>query len=415
MKTEFETRQEDFDWRLGKLNHLLGASRISLTEGGNWLASRIYPGGPMLYEKDLNYIYKGVWGLHASGVHPSVLSRCFRWIETALKPNGDLYFDEESNYHRVGLRGYRLFTIMKVAAWVDDPLSRNADVLDRLMEYQAPSGGVYDYIGERRGMVEDAITHFTTLNTPFFGHAMLALDRKDAALKAGRWLCRFVESNSKHMREEGVMYTGTDIHGRLRTDVERDSVIGRVNLVDSKQEFWQVGVIMSYLALLYDVTRSRWKMPEEAEPFLTAALELNEFESRMPLYTYRYPSKCKVAWGAGELLRVLSKYGAGTKDQVDKALEATSNTLITTFIDNQLPNGGWSGEHYVTSKSDPEYQFEYKPLKGIVNVPAHPLPGTKTSFITGEEVAGEFLGEIKAAEGGLVALIDSMVNRKSTS
>jgi hypothetical protein len=411
MKTEYETRIEASDWELSNLYHLLGASKICLAEGGSWLASRIYPGGPILHEKDLNYIYKGVWGLHASGVHPSVLNRCFRWIETALKPNGDMYFEEESEYHRVGLRGYRLFTIMKVAAWVDDPLASNTTVLDRLMDYQDSSGGVYDYVGERPGVIEGPITHFATLNTPFFGHAMIALDRKDAAIKAGNWLCRFVASNLSHMREEGVLYTGTDMQGRLVTDVDRDSVIGRVNLVDAKQEFWQVGVIMSYLALLYDVARSRWNMSDEAEPFLRMALELNEFEARMPLYTYRYPSKCKVAWGSGELLRVLSKYRVGTKGQIDKALAATANTLVTTFIDNQLPNGGWASEHYVTSKKDPEYQLEYKPLKGTVNVPTHPLPGTRTSFITGEEIAGEFLGEIKTAEVGLMTLIDSMVDR----
>jgi len=411
MKTEFQTSHERFDWKLLNLYHLLGASRTALSEGGNWLASRIYPGGPILHEKDLNYIYKGVWGLYASGAPNAVLDGCFRWIETALKPNGDLFFDEESEYHRVGLRGYRLFTIMKVAAWAGDPIARNGKVLSRMMEYQDPSGGVYDYIGERNGVIEEPLIRFTTLNTSFFGHAMIALDEKEPAMEAGGWLCRFVENNLRYMREEGVMYTGTDIRGRLRTDVEEESVIGRVNLVNAKQEFWQVGVIMSYLALLYDVARSRWNVTDEAEPFLKMALELNEFEARMPLYTYRYPSKCKVAWGAGELLRVLSKYGVGTRDQIEKALNAATNTLVTTFIDNQLPDGGWSCEHYVTRTTDPEYQFEYKPLKGIVNVPTHPLQGSRASFITGEEIAGEFLGEIKAAEQGLVALIDSIVNR----
>ncbi|MDA4122741.1 MAG: hypothetical protein OK456_06130 [Thaumarchaeota archaeon] len=410
MKTELEASRADIDWNLSNLNHLLGASRICLLEGGNWLASRIYPGGPILHEKDLNYIYKGVWGLHAAGVHPSVLDGCFRWIETALKPNGDLYFDEESEYHRNELRGYRLFTIMKVAGWVGDPLARNPTILSRLMEYQAPSGGVYDYIGERAGKVEMPLTRFTTLNTPFFGHAMLALGKKEAALAAGTWLSRFVESNIPHMRKEGVMYTAAHIDGSLNTKVDPDSILGRVNLVDAKQEFWQVGVVMSYLTLLYDVARSRWNMEEEAEPFLKMALELNEFESRMPLYTYLYPSKCKVAWGSGELLRVLSKYGLGTHDQIEKALAATRNTLVITFMDNQLPNGGWAGEHYVTSKKDPEYQFEYKPLKGTVNVPTQPLPGSNLSFITGEEIAGEFLGEIKAAEQGLIARIDSLTN-----
>jgi hypothetical protein len=60
MKTEFETRRDALDWKLSSLRHPFRAGRISLLEGGNWLASGIYPGGPLLQEKDLNYIYNGV-------------------------------------------------------------------------------------------------------------------------------------------------------------------------------------------------------------------------------------------------------------------------------------------------------------------------------------------------------------------
>ena len=126
----------------------------------------------------------------------------------------------------------------------------------------------------------------------------------------------------------------------------------------------------------------------------------------MPEYTYLWPSKCKVAWGAGELLRVLVTYGLGTPDLIEDAYRATRTTVVTTFIDNQLPSGGWYGEHYVTSKSDPEYRFEYKPLKGVVNVPPDPIPGSSAGFISAEEITGEFLGELKAADRGLTALID---------
>ena len=412
MQVEYDVKSAELkDWKLRNLWHVLGATRTSLIEGGNWLVSRIYPTGPILHERDLNFIYKGVWGMHAAGVHPSVLTKCFRWIEkTALKPNGDFYFEEEPEYHKIGLRGYRLFTILKVAAWVNDQLAHNNLILDRLMQYQDPSGGVYDYIGERSEKIENPVTRFTALNTSFFGHTMIALDRKDAAIKAGEWLRRFVEANVKHMREKGVMYTESDMQGNLKLQfADPDSILGTVNLVDAKQEFWQVGVVMSYLAQLYDVMRTRWGYNEtETQPLLKMALELNEFESRMPLYTYRYPSKCKVAWGAGELLRVLCKYHLGTQNQIEKALNATTNTIITTFIDNQLPNGSWSCDHYVVNKKDLEYQFEYKPLKGLVNIPTYPLPGTKTSFIEPEELAGEFLGEMKAGEEGIVALIDSI-------
>ncbi|MFI5421219.1 MAG: hypothetical protein ACHQ1H_09665 [Nitrososphaerales archaeon] len=398
------------DWKLRELYHLQDAARTSLIEGGSWLVSRIHPNGPILKVTDLNFIYKGVWGMWAAGVDHSVLHKSLKWIEeNSLHPNGDFFFEEEEDYHRIGLRIYRPLAFMKVAAWIDDPLVHNNLVTERLMEYQDKSGGVYDYIGEKRGSIENPVSHFTPLNTAFFVHAMVALDRREAAVRAGEWLRKFVQSNLKHMHESGIIYTETDIQGKLKTEIkDPDSIIGTLNLVDAKQEFWNTGVVMSALAVLYDAMRSKWNFSDaDAWPLLEMALEFLEFESRMPSYTYEYPSKCKVAWGAGEVLRVLVKYDKGNEDQIEKALQATRKTLVTTFIQNQLPNGAWPCEHYVVSKKDPEYKFDYRPLKGKVNVPYRPLPGSKTSFIEGEEIAGEFLGEMRAAEEGITALIAS--------
>jgi len=395
------------EWMLSELYHLQSAIRISLSQGAGWLVSRIHPGGPVIGEKNLNYVYKGVWGMHDAGVDPTILARIFRWIEGSLRNNGDFYFDEEPVELRNALRVYRPLTFLKVAAWMNHPLAHDERVISRILDYQHESGGVYDYIGELPGRVENELTRYTNLNTSFFGHLMVALDLKEPAILAGDWLRRFVESNLKSMHSEGIVYTRTTIEGTLITDIDKhDALIHAVNLVDRKQEFWQIGTTMAYLALLYDVMRERWGYTDsDAKPYLDAALAFNEFEASMPHYTYMWPSKCKVAWGAGELLRVLVKHSKGTQDQIDKAYAAARNTVVTTFIDNQLPNGGWCGEHYVTSKKDFEYRFEYKPIKGTVNVPPAPLPGTTAGFISGEEIAGEFLGEMKSAERGISALI----------
>ena len=70
-------------------------------------------------------------------------------------------------------------------------------------------------------------------------------------------------------------------------------------------------------------------------------------------------------------------------------------------MDNQLPNGGWSCLHYPLSELAPEMAFDYKPLKGLVNVPDSRLPDSETIFLPGEEITGEFLGEMKCIQIGV--------------
>lgn len=126
----------------------------------------------------------------------------------------------------------------------------------------------------------------------------------------------------------------------------------------------------------------------------------------MPLETYLWPSKCKVAWGAGELLRVLVEYGLGSAEQVELAYQAARKTAVFTFMDNQLPHGGWSCMHYPTSELAPELSYDYKPLAGLVAVPDAPIPGSPTIWLPSEEITGEFLGEIKSVELGVQALLE---------
>jgi len=78
-------------------------------------------------------------------------------------------------------------------------------VLGRLLQYQHPSGGCFNYVGDGP-QVEEQPT-LGTLNTSFFGHLMLALDRREEAIRAGDWLRRWVAANAAHMKQEGVLYS----------------------------------------------------------------------------------------------------------------------------------------------------------------------------------------------------------------
>ena len=60
--------------------------------------------------------------------------------------------------------------------------------------------------------------------------------------------------------------------------------------------------------------------------------------------------------------------------------------------------------HYPLSELAPEATLTYKPLKGIVHVPQTRVEGSQTIFLPGEEITGEFLGEMKSVEQGVAAL-----------
>ncbi len=392
-------------WRIADPSQLLGALRIALAEGGEFLVGRIAPNGPILREPNVSYVHKTVWGMYAAGVEHGVIARLLDWVyREALRPNGDFYFPDERPEYKDLQRVYRPLTFLKVAAWIGHPLARDPRVIDRVLQYQhGPSGGAFHFIGDDAAAPEFPAT-LGTLNTTFFGQAMLALDLREQAVAAGEWVRRWVEANRRPM-QEGRLYAAMTPDGQLVTDVGPGEEMTRlVDLHRPKQEFWQVGTSMAHLATLYDTMRRRWGCAEEqARPMLDAALALLDFERRMPLDTYLWPSKCKVGWGAGELLRVMVEHGLGGDAVYARLYSVAERVALFTFLDNQLPDGGFAPMHYPLDARAPELAFSYKPLRGRVRVPPGPIEGSRTIFLPREEITGEFLGEMRAIEQGLAA------------
>lgn len=392
-------------WQISDPVHLLGALRVSLAEGGQFLTSRIAPNGPILAEPNLSYVYKASWGMYAAGVDHDTIARLLDWVqEETLQPNGDFYIPTEPPEYRDLQRGYRTMVFGRVAAWIDHPVIRRSGVVERILQYQhKPSGGVFNYIGDDRDRVEAQPT-IGSLDTTFFGLLMIALDVRGPAVAAGDWVRNWVDANRDHI-PRGLMYSQMTPDGELVTDVAPGQRIGKVvDTHNPKQEFWHVGTSMAYLAVLYDTMRTQWGDSEErARPYLDAALQLLEFETNMPLDTYLWPSKCKVGWGAGELLRVLIRYGLKDAQTIEKAYRVAERVAMFTFLDNQLPSGGWAGMHYPLSEKIPEMAYSYKPLKGTVWVPPERIDNPRTIFLPAEEITGEFLGEMKSIEQGVQA------------
>jgi hypothetical protein len=394
------------NWRICDPKHLLDAVRLSLHEGGRFLASRVEPNGPICREPLLSYIHKASWGMYAAGVDHALIARLLDWAQReALQPNGDFYLPGEPPEYKDFQRVYRPLTFGKVAAWIGHPVIRSPRVLDRILQYQHSSGGVFAWIGDDPDDPQEEPT-LGVLNTTFFGHLMIALDLRTEAVSAGQWIRRWVEANREPMAQ-GRLYTQITPSGDLVTHVAPGQRLAKiVDRCGPKQEFWHAGTAMAYLAALYDALRRIWGCPaDEAKPYLDAALALLDFEATMPLDTYLWPSKCKVGWGAGELLRVLVEHRVGDAETIERAYRVAERVALFTFLDNQLPHGGWPAMHYPLSELAPEMAFCYKPLKNHVAVPPDPIPNSKTIWLPGEEITGEFLGEMKAIEQGVAAML----------
>jgi hypothetical protein len=301
-------------------------------------------------------------------------------------------------------RVYRPLTFGKVAAWIGHPVIRKPRVLKRILQYQhQPSGGAFAYLGDDPEHPELPPT-IGSLNTTFFGHLMVALDMCEQALAAGDWVRRWIDANREPLRC-GQLFTQMTLDGRLVTEVRPGERISKiVDTQHPKQEFWHVGTAMAYLAVLYDAMRTRWKRTaEQARPYLDAALALLDFEATMPLDTYLWPSKCKVGWGAGELLRILVQYRVADESTLEKTYRVAERVAMFTFLDSQLADGGWPAMHYPLSETAPELAFSYRPLKNVVWAPPEQIARSQTIWLPGEEITGEFLGEMRSIEQGVTA------------
>jgi hypothetical protein len=406
-----------YDTLLGKsketivreLEQLIGAAKITLAEGGQWLINQHAPQGPVMRERDVSYVYKCVWGEYAARVGDGYVAELLDWLyRNALQPNGDLFFPEEPPDHRIDTRVYRALTFLRFAALSDHPIARDTRILRRVRAYQDPAtGGCFYYIGEDPN--EPELPPFIAVgDTVFFGEFALAADLQEEALKAGAWTRKMVQDNYRHITSEGIFYTLTDRSGDLITEVKPgERFFKMVNNWDANQAGWILGCAMAFLGDLYDALRGRWGYDAEAaKPYLDAALTLVNFEDTMPVYTYWFLSKCKVAWGAGVLLRVLLKYNLGTEEQFDKLYRAAKRVFLLTFLGSQRPDGSWPAMYYPLVDDAPELQFDYRDLKGLTLYPAERMAQSPTSsYLPTVEITGEFLGEIGAMIEGLESLL----------
>lgn len=392
-----------------ELEQVIGAAKIALLEGSQWMLGQRAPNGPIMAERDISYVYKCIWGAYAAGLDQFYINEMLDWLQKhALQPSGDFFFPEEAPDHRVDTRAYRQLVFMKFAALLDHPLVHDPRVMHRMCQYQdSRTGGCYYYIGEDPANPETP-DFLAVGDTAFFGEFALAAGQKEAAVKAGEWMLSVVQQNVHHMTTDGIFYCLADRDGALIIDVGAgEKIFKTINNRDANQMGWNIGCAIALLADVYDALRGTWGYaPDEAQVYLDAALAMLDFEDSMPLYTYFYPSKCKVVWGAAQLLRTLLRYGLAAEGHLDSLYRISKRVFLYTFLGSQLPDGSWPAVHYPLTDDAPELQFDYRVLKGLTLYPSDPIPDTTTSsYLPAVEVVGEILGEIGAMVEALSALL----------
>ncbi len=164
-----------------------------------------------------------------------------------------------------------------------------------------------------------------------------------------------------------------------------------------------VGCVAAFLTDL--VSRGTAPSSASLEAYWEAAVELMAFEDRMPIETYYFPSKCKVAWGAGRLLEEVAKLDPLPVALADQLYRIGRRTFQHTMLGTMRPNGTWGDVFYPLLPSGPEVDFDYRTLAGISALPDSTGYKSETAcLLPGIEVTGEFLAELLYLQRGVAAL-----------
>ena len=379
VKLDYATLLDEID----ALKRLICRMDQSLARAADWLVSQFGPRGPIMRERSVSYCHKVTWGLYEAGRIPEVV-RLIEWLDKhAKRAPGEYYFPEEPPFEKDMQRVYRALAFGKVAETIRHPALANDATRARLLAYQHTSGGVANTIDKGFPAALEP------LNTTFFGQWALAARLLEPAMKAGDWVAELVALNEKHLQADPprMFYKRATATGRLVTKFAAGQRMNTlIDTVTVKQPSWVTGTSMALLADLYAATKK--------ERYLKAALRLAEFEKACDPKLLFWPSKCKVAWGAAELYRL-------TGDPAHRKIAA--DVVRVTFMDQQLPHGGWSHLFYPLCDKGVWRRVVYcGPNR---NVPEKIKQDGTWGRLSGHEITGEFMGETGRARAACQAIL----------
>jgi len=348
---------------------------LGMTRGANYLISQFAPNGPIMDARDLSYCHKVCWGLYEAGTLEAV-NRVLDWIDANAKQGiARYYFPEEPPFSRDLQLLYRFLTFGKIAEALRHPAFCTDEIREEVLTYQHSSGGAFGN--------KDNPEYMQSLNplcTSFFGIWALAARLIDPAKKAGDFLARMVDLNEEHIAADpGRFYFAFDPNTQeLVTQPAPDGTMNSyVDTDGAKQHFYMIGTSMALLADLYAETG--------IDSYLKAAIKLADFEKRLNPKGLLWPSYCKVAWGTAQLYAITGETGHR---------QAAANVCDLTFLRSQTCSGGWEDMFYPVRDTGAWTQLEYD---GKGNIPKSIENDGSWGWLAGQEITGEFLGEMGRA------------------
>jgi hypothetical protein len=361
----------------------------AMTRGANWLIDRFAPKGPIMGVRDLSLCHKAVWGLYEDGRIAEV-ERLFDWIAAnACMGVGRYGFPEEPPFNNEMQLLYRFLTFGKIAERLRHPAFANDETREETITYQHESGGVFGN--------KDKAEYMATLNplfTSFFTEWALAAGLAEPAVRSADFLADIVEMNGPHMAADpGRFYYLFDPQaGALVTEAAPGEEIACfVDTLKTKQYFYYIGTAMAALADTYAAHGDA--------RHLAAAEELAAFEQRLNPVGLRWPSYCKIGWGAAQLYRL-------TGDPAHRLMAA--NVSEVTFIGAQTAAGGWEDMYYPVRDTGSWQTITYD---GAGNVPDELEDDGSWAKLSGDEVSGEFLGEMGSTLAAFKTVLGAVEQR----
>jgi hypothetical protein len=355
------------------LEIMIQRTSLAMTRGANWLISQFGPNGPIMRDHDVSYCHKVTWGLFEDGRLEEAW-RILDWLETNAKQGvAQYYFPEEPPFNREMQRVYRFLTFGKIAEALHYPGMANDATRAEVCTYLHETGGCFGHpqAPELRATLNPLVTSFLT-------EWALPAGLTEPAKKSGDFLAMMVDLNREHMLAEpvGRFYYLYDVSaGKLVTEaLPGESLNYFVDTAGAKQHFYHMGCSMAALADLY--------LAGLGEKYLEAATTLADFCERCHPEGLRWPSCCKVGWGAAELY-------AATGDPRYRIMAA--NVSDITFIGAQTQAGGWENMYYPVKDNGWWTKIAYD---GRGLVPTGPPEDDSCAWLSGHEITGEFLGEM---------------------
>jgi len=349
-----------------------GRMERSICRAADWLIGRFAPQGPIMGKRDLSYCHKVTWGLYEAGRLDAV-RQLLDWIATNARIGpGRYYFPEEPPFNKDMQRLYRLLTFAQVAERLKHPALANKETRKEIMAHQHSSGGAFANIDDPEYMQT-----INPLVTSFFAEWALAADLKGPAKRSADFLARMVEGNASHMNAQPgrFCYNYDAATDSLVTEPEPSEEINCfVDTVKPRQHFYQIGTAMAALADVYAATGTA--------RYLDCALKLAEFEARLNPVGLRWPSYCKIGWGAAELYAITG---------LPAHRAAAANVSEVTFMGAQTQEGGWERMFYPMKDHGAWESISYD---GSGRVPSGIEEDGSWGILSAEEITGEFTAEM---------------------